>query len=90
MIVDVILGRRFDDQHGFKDAYFDENRMKDILWYADYFEFGYIIKAVKSGIESKVKNALCRYIREGGYNPEINKYIRSVKWLKSTRKGKKQ
>lgn len=32
-------------------------------------------------VKEDVRNALCQYIDENEYNPEIKKYINSVNWL---------
>lgn len=41
-----------------------------------------ITRAMDYGEEEDVKAALCRYIDEADYNPEIKNYINSVMWLK--------
>ncbi len=40
-----------------------------------------ILKALDSGEEPDVKEALCKYIDANDYNPEIKDYIQSVDWL---------
>jgi hypothetical protein len=40
-----------------------------------------ITTAMDYGTESDVKRALCDYIDNNEYNPEIKKFINAVKWL---------
>lgn len=40
-----------------------------------------ITREMDMGTEKSVKQALCKYILENGYNPEICEYINSRKWL---------
>lgn len=73
MIIDLILDR--------KDGY----RYNAHEFYGEVMEYGEvgfeITCAMDEGTEEDVKNALCQYIDENEYNPEIKKYINSVNWL---------
>lgn len=40
-----------------------------------------ILAAMSSHKEEAVKNALCAYIREGGYDPALCAYVNAVPWL---------
>lgn len=77
MVIDCILDRQYDDEHGFPynahDFYFSVARYKGIAFP--------ITRAMDYGEEKDVKSALCAYIDEQGYNPEIKDYINSVNWL---------
>ena len=54
-------------------------------FYMDIMGYGEIGNAITAamdyGNEADVKAALCRYIDEQGYNPDIKVYINSVNWL---------
>lgn len=41
-----------------------------------------ILTAMDGGSEEDVKRALCKYILENDYNPQICDYINQVEWLK--------
>lgn len=76
MLIDVILDRR----DGVK---YDARRLYDYLqeggvvfpFYWDY------ARVMDEGTEEEMKSALCSYVTECGYSPEICDYIRSVDWL---------
>ena len=73
MIVDLILNR--------KDGvnYRVENFYRQV---ANYGEIGFdITEALDNGEEFDVKRELCNYIKENGYNSNINNYINNVEWL---------
>lgn len=73
MIIDLILDRRAGDDYSARDFYFDV---------MGYGPIGYeITRAMDGGTENDIRRALCSYIRENGYNPEICKYVNSVSWL---------
>ena len=75
MIIDAILDRRACPQ------YYGEEEIKYILEEADIFGFNEIIRAFNTGDNRNVQNALCDYIDNNEYNPDIKAYIRSVNWL---------
>lgn len=75
MIVDIILDRK----DGFK---FGKEQLKDMYDESMMFGFDYLSRALDYGTEEDVKKALCRYIDEQDYNPNIKEYINSVNWLK--------
>ena len=73
MIIDLILDRKDGYKYNVEDFYRD---------CVEYGEVGFeITRALDSGTEKDVKQALCDYIIENGYNKNICKYINSVNWL---------
>ena len=75
MIIDLILDRKDGFAYNAHDFYCD------VMDYENDFNFNPIIsRAMDSGTEKDVKNALCKYIKDNNYNPEICDYINSVKW----------
>ena len=73
MIIDLILDRKDGYKYNVEDFYRD---------CVEYGEVGFeITRALDSGTEKDVKQALCNYIIENGYNKNICKYINSVNWL---------
>lgn len=73
MIIDLILDRKDGDGYDVEDFYRD---------CVEYGEVGFeITRALDSGTEEDVKQALCDYIIENDYNKNICKYINSVNWL---------
>lgn len=94
MIIDCILDRKDNDRdiaagythvrNGYTGeliplAYNPHNFYRSVLAYGDIGDD--ITAAMDYGTETDVQNALCGYILENGYNPEICEYIRSVNWL---------
>ena len=73
MIIDLILDRKDGEQYNAKDFY------NDVM---EYEEVGFeITEAMDNGKEKDVKKAICDYIINGEYNPEICEYINSVEWI---------
>lgn len=79
MIIDCILDRKFDDENGFSADYSPSKFYHDIIRYE--WVHVPITAAMDYGKETDVKKALCAYIDEQGYNPEIKDYINAVCWL---------
>ena len=91
MIIDEILDRKDYEEEGY-DIYNAHDfylycmgestcfkGIADKITYAmDYLE------------EEDVQNAICDYIIEQGYNPNICEYVRSVKWLVNGRDRKER
>lgn len=79
MIIDIILDRRAGS--AYSPLY--------ILRYTDrrvYKEcFQYIQDAFLDEDNNAVQLALCRYIDEQGYCPDIKQYILSVNWLRESK-----
>ena len=77
MIIDLILDRKCDEEHG--GGY----SPRDFYWgVTRYGSIGHdITRAMDYGTETDVRNALCDYIDENDYNPNICDYIRARKWL---------
>jgi len=73
MIIDKILDRKDGD------PYTPESFYRSIVRYG---EIGFdITAAMDHGTETDVKKALCRYVIENEYNPNICKYINKQNWL---------
>ena len=77
MIIDLILDRRAGVSYDPVMFAFEVND------YADIFpELARpILEAMSTKVEQCVKLALCSYVLESGYNPEICDYINAVSWL---------
>lgn len=81
MIIDLILERRtYEKEEGDKQWY-GESQAKDLYVYAMSFGFDYLSRALDAGGEGDIRKALCRYIDENGYRPEIKEFVNSVDWL---------
>lgn len=73
MIIDLILDRK--DGESYRADSFYRNVVR-------YGEIGdAITRAMDFGTEKDVKKALCSYIDDQDYNPEIKHFINSVNWL---------
>lgn len=78
MIVDRILDRKDGEPYDAKDFYnycMEEQRI------FGYYIGGEITRAMNARNNAQVQAALCKYILEYDYNPDICDYIRSVDWL---------
>ena len=77
MIIDLILDKR----------YFNDNKpltaaaVKYILDECDIFGFTEIRRAVYSRNERAIKTALCEYIDNNEYNPNIKDFILNTTWF---------
>ena len=76
MIIDQILDRKDGIRYNPKDFY------NYCMGYMDGIGDD-ISRAMDYGTETDVKKALCDYIIEQEYNPEICLYVCSVKWLEA-------
>lgn len=83
MIVDLILDRKDNEELCGKDTYSAKYFYLYCMKYNAIFDGGYdyITLAMDYGTENDVKQALCKYIEEGEYNPKIKEYINSKKWI---------
>ena len=81
MIIDLILDRRADDVYG--DSYNPELFRTEVREYEEFLDpcDMPITKALESGDEEKVREALCAYIIYYGYRHEFKHFIRNVRWL---------
>lgn len=79
MIIDCILDRKDDENFYGYDKYNAKEFYLHILAYG--MIGGEITRAMDYGDEKDVKSALCRYIIDNEYNPEICNYICSKNWL---------
>lgn len=75
MIIDAILDRR-----AVPEAYTLRD-IKYIVDEAEIFGFDYIIKAFQSDNNKAVQEALCKYIDEQNYNPEIKEFVTNIEWV---------
>ena len=72
MIIDLILDRKDGVDYSPKDFY------TSVLKYGGS---NTIAQDMDTGTEKEVKQALCKYIGDCGYNTEIMDYIKSVNWV---------
>lgn len=76
MIIDLILDRKDGMTYNAEDFY------RDIIDYENIFELSHDISlAMDYGNNEDVQQALCSYIDNQHYNPEIKQYICSVNWI---------
>ena len=76
MIIDLILDRRAGVPFDSVDFAFQVNDYKEI-----FPELARpILEALSSRCEQRVKHAICAYVLDNGYNPEICDFINSVSW----------
>lgn len=87
MIIDLILDRRGFEKDGYDDYYDVEKFYRNVVAYGEIGEE--IARALDSGTEKDVKQALCNYVIENDYNKNICKYINSVNWLEGFEESKK-
>ena len=78
MIIDLILDRKDNEVFGY-DAYNAHDFYMNVLGYGRVGDE--ITKAMDYGTEKDVKDALCKYIDDHNYNPDIKKYINSKQWI---------
>lgn len=83
MIIDLILDRKEDDLHGYTDRYDPHKFYIDCIGYSNSFDGigDKILDAMDNGTENDVRKALCNYVKDGGYNLEICKYINNRNWI---------
>lgn len=76
MIIDIILDTRDDpESYDAKDFY------DYVTAESSVFNFDYIASALDCGTNADVQKALCRYIDDNGYNPEIKDFVNSFVWV---------
>lgn len=83
MIIDKILDRKDYEEWAQQDAYNAKDFYDECMQYSAVFNgaFDYISLAMDYGTENDVKQALCKYIDDGEYNPKIKDYINRKNWL---------
>lgn len=93
MIIDLILDRKADEEdiaNGYTHAEMPNGELVSLEYdphrfYMDVMGYGRIgdeiTEAMDYGDEADVKQALCNYIYDNNYNPEICNFINSVNWL---------
>jgi predicted DNA-binding WGR domain protein len=77
MIIDSILDRKDGEKYDPEEFYRYVRDEEDALGSKEWP----ISRALDSGTEDDVKNALCKYITDNEYNPKICDYVKSVNWL---------
>ena len=78
MIIDKIL----DARDGFYNSQWDDCTGAEYIYdEATEFKFYYIADAFDNGTNEDCQKALCRYIDEQGYNPEIKEFIKTFQWV---------
>ena len=74
MIIDAILDRK-------ACGAFTNDDVEYITDEAEIFNFNYIIDAFRTQDNVRIREALCKYIDEQNYNPEIKGFVNSVNWV---------
>lgn len=80
MVIDVILDRKDDEKKGHFDWYSPKDFYDAMMAYVDMGGED-IASAMDGGTEEDVKAAICQYIEDYGYDPDICKWVNSVSWL---------
>ncbi len=84
MIIDLILDRKYNEETTGYDAYDPYEFYREVMSYESIFELPRdISSALDYGTEDDVRNALCKYIDDQQYNPNIKDYVNSKTWLES-------
>lgn len=78
MIVDMILDRKDGEPYNAKAFY---NYCMEEMAVFGYYIGGEIATAMDIKRNEQVQAALCKYIMEQGYNPEICDYINAQNWI---------
>lgn len=82
MIIDLILDRKDHEEATGNDAYNPYAFYREVMSYESIFEMDRdISSALDYGTEDDVRKALCKYIDDQQYNPEIKNYVNSKTWL---------
>lgn len=79
MIIDKILDRIDDEELFETDRYNAHDFYFDVLRYGEIGNE--ITRAMDYGTNEDVQKALCNYIDENDYNPQIKNYINTREWL---------
>ena len=82
MIIDLILDRKYNEEIPGYDSYDPYEFYREVMSYVSIFELPRdISSALDYGTEDDVRNALCKYIDDQQYNPNIKDYVNSKTWL---------
>lgn len=82
MIIDLILDRKDNEEFTGYDAYDPYSFYREVMSYESIFEMDRdISSALDYGTEDDVRKALCKYIDDNQYNPDIKNYVNSKTWL---------
>lgn len=76
MIIDCILDAKEDPSS------YDAKEFYDYVM-DGFKDFHYIARALDSGSNDDVREALCTYIDSQNYNPEIKDFVNSFDWLRA-------
>lgn len=87
MIIDAIYDRYADERDGYGDNYDFKKDGRYIYDEALEFNFDYISRAMDVGSNVDVQKALCRYIDEQDYNPDLKEFIMKKQWVETIVKG---
>lgn len=77
MIIDLIIDRKESEEYS---DYSSHDFYNSVTEYEEGTNFE-ISRAMDSGEEKDVKQALCNYIMDNGYSVDLCDYINSVDWL---------
>lgn len=82
MIIDLILDRKYNEETTGYDSYDPYEFYREVMSYESIFELPRdISSALDYGTEDDVRNALCKYIDDQQYDPDIKNYVNSKTWL---------
>ena len=82
MIIYWILDRKYNEETTGYDSYDPYEFYREVMSYESIFELPRdISSALDYGTEDDVRNALCKYIDDQQYNPNIKNYVNSKTWL---------
>ena len=79
MIIDRILDRKDNERYNGKDIYKAHSFYIDCMMYGKIGDD--ITRAMDEGDNADVQRALCKYIDDNEYNPEIKNYINAKAWI---------
>lgn len=77
MVIDAILDRKEGAKYDPEEFYRYVRDEESVFYGKDQP----ISRALDSGTDDDVKGALCKYITDNGYSPDICDYVKSVSWL---------
>ena len=80
MIIDAIMDRYAENRDKGTDSW-DEEDYGLLIESAEYYGLDDVRKALDGRDEGDVKDALCCYVDDNGYNPWIKDYIMSKEWV---------
>lgn len=82
MIIDLILDRKDHEEATGNDTYNPYRFYREVMSYESIFEMDRdISSALDYGTEDDVRKALCKYVDDNQYDPDIKNYVNSKTWL---------